>query len=55
MIDIFPVLLLPGLTIFGSLLLLLLILVESAPPTAAAVPWLGKAYVCVCMGGGICG
>ena len=32
----------PGLTIFGSLLLLLLILVEAAPPTASAVPLLGR-------------
>ena len=33
---------LPGMTIFGSLLLLLLILVESAPPTSAAIPKLGE-------------
>ena len=35
----------PGMTIFGSLLLLLLILVEAAPPTASAVPLLGKYIV----------
>ncbi|ELT98094.1 hypothetical protein CAPTEDRAFT_28742, partial [Capitella teleta] len=35
-----------GLAIFGSLLLLLLIIVEAAPPTAYAVPLLGKHAIC---------